>query len=226
MKKYPLIITLLGLSWLLAGCQQPEVKGQPNAQGLATVANSGMDEVLVNPKSDFSKYKSIAIADMNFSRLQIVDPDDRSGRYEKLKLSEEDLAVLRKEYRRKLGEVLSGKGGYQIIDNVVPGAADTLIIRTDMLRLEPNAPREKDEIGVVSARDKTFTKGAGSMTLAAELVDAGTGKPVVLLRDEVSDIDTWGTNNPVTNRAAILRGFSSWGYGIRRQLDAFSTPGQ
>lgn len=216
------IASLLGL----AGCQQPEIKGQPNAQGLAEVANSGMDEVLVDPKVDFSRYKSIAIADMNFSRLQIVEPSDYSGRYQKMKLSEEDLAMLRSEYRRKLGEVLSEQGGYRIVDTIEPGAKDTLIVRTDMVRLEPNAPREKDEIGVGSARDKTFTKGAGSMTLEAELVDAGTGKAVVVLRDEVSDMETWSNNNPVTNRAAILRGFSSWGYGIRRQLDAFSTPRQ
>ena len=215
-----LFAVLLGL----AGCQQPEIKGQPNAQGLSEVANSGMREALVDPKVDFSRYKSIAIADMNFSRLQIVDPSDYSGRYQKLKLSEEDVAMLRSEYRRKLGEVLSGQGGYQIVDSIVPGAKDTLIVRTDMVRLEPNAPREKDEIGVSSARDRTFTKGAGSMTLEAELIDVATGKAVVVLRNEVSDTETWGDNNPVSNRAAILRAFTSWGYGIRRQLDAFSTP--
>jgi hypothetical protein len=210
----------------LAGCQQPEIKGQPNAQGLSEVKNSGMDEVLVDPTVDFSQYKSIAIADMNFSRLQIVEPSDDAARYRKIQLSEEDIAMLRSEYRRKVGAVLSEQGGYKIVDSFVPGARDTLIVRTDMVRLEPNAPREKDEIGVGSARDETFTKGAGSMTLEAALVDVGTGKPVVVLRDEVTDNETWGNNNPVTNRAAILRAFTSWGYGIRRQLDAFSSPRQ
>jgi hypothetical protein len=216
------LVGLLGL----AGCQQPEIKGQPNAQGLSEVANSGMDAVMVDPKVDFSRYKSIGIVDMNFSRLQIVEPSDYPGRYKKMELSEEDMAVLRNEYRRKLGEVLSEQGGYQIVDSIVPGAKDTLIVRTDMVRLEPNAPREKDEIGVSSARDKTFTKGAGSMTMEAALIDVGTGKAVAVLRDEVGDIETWGNNNPVSNRAAILRGFTSWGYGIRRQLDAFSTSRQ
>lgn len=217
-----LFASLLGL----AGCQQPEVKGQPNAQGLSAVTNSGMDEVMVDSRVDFSRYKSIGIADMNFSRLQIVEPSDYTGRYQKMSLSEEDIAMLRSEYRRKVGEVLSEQGGYRIIDNFVPGDKDTLILQTEMVRLEPNAPREKDEIGVGSARDKTFTKGAGSMTLEAALVDAATGKPVVVLHDEVSDTETWGNNNPVTNRAAILRAFTSWGYGIRRQLDAFSSPRQ
>lgn len=221
-----LAITLVAGLLGMAGCQQPEIKGQPNANGLAEVANSGMNAVLVDPKVDFSRYRSIAIADMNFSRLQIVEPSDYSGRYQKMKLSEEDMAMLRSEYRRKIGEVLSEQGGYQIVDSVAPGSKDTLILHTDMVRLEPNAPREKDEIGVGSARDKTFTKGAGSMTMEAELVDVGTGKAVVVLGDEVADMDSWSNNNPVSNRAAILRGFTSFGYGIRRQLDAFSTPRQ
>jgi hypothetical protein len=225
MKIHLAIVFIAGLLGL-AGCQQPEIQGQPNAQGLSEVKNSGMDEVLVDPKVDFSQYKSIGIADMNFSRLQIVEPSDYTGRYQKMSLSEEDIAMLRSEYRRKLGEVLSEQGGYKVVDGVMPNAKDTMIVRTDMIRLEPNAPREKDEIGVASARDKTFTKGAGSMTLEAVLVDAATGKPVVVLRDEVTDTETWGNNNPVTNRAAILRAFTSWGYGIRRQLDAFSSPRQ
>jgi hypothetical protein len=221
-----LVLTLLAGLLGMAGCQQPEIKGPINANGLAEVANSGMNAVLVDPKVDFSRYRAIAIADMNFARLQIVEPSDYSGRHQKMKLSEEDMAMLRSEYRRKLGEVLSEQGGYQVVDSVVPGAKDTLILRTDMVRLEPNAPREKDEIGVGSARDKTFTKGAGSMTMEAELVDIGTGKAVVVLVDEVADMDSWSNNNPVSNRAAILRGFTSFGYGIRRQLDAFSTSRQ
>lgn len=226
MKPHLLITALFALSSLLLACQQPQIKGPPNAQGLAEVANSGMDQVLVNPGGDFSQYRSIIIADMNFSRLQIVDPDDRTGRFQKMKLDEDDLAMLRREYRRKLGEVLGEKGGYRIVDSIAAGAEDTLILRTDMVRLEPNAPREKDEIGVASARDKTFTKGAGSMTLEAVLVDAGSGRPVLVLHDELADIDTWGANNPVSNRAAIVNGFASWGYGILRQLQAFSTPRQ
>lgn len=224
MKNRLVSVVLVGLLGLV-GCQQPEIKGQPNANGLSEVANSGMDAVLVNPKIDFSQYRSIAIADMNFSRLKIVEPDDSSGRYKKMTLSEEDIAMLRGEYRRKLGEVLSQQGGYQIVDSVEPGSK-TLIVRTDMVRLEPNAPRERDEIGPGSARDKTFTKGAGSMTLEAELVDVSTGKAVVVLLDEVSDVETWSNNNPVSNRAAILRAFTSWGYGVRRQLDAFSSSRQ
>ena len=221
-----LAIAVFAGALALAACQQPEIKGPPNANGLSEVANSGMQAVLVDPRVDFSRYRAIAIADINFSRLQIVEPTDYRGRYKKMTLSDEDIAMLRSEYRRKLGEVLGQQGGYQIVDSVVPGAKDTLIVRTDMVRLEPTAPREKDEVGVVSARDKTFTKGAGSMTLEAELVDVSTRKAVVVLRDEVSDIETWGNNNPVSNRAAILQAFTSWGYGIRRQLDAFSSSRQ
>jgi hypothetical protein len=223
MKRFWIVAVVLGL---LMGCEQPQIKGEPDADGLSQVAGSGLDLVRVAPKTDFSQYRSIAIADMNFSRLQVVDPGDHPGRYGKFSLNEEDLARLRADYRRKLGEALGEKGGRQIVDSIVPGAEGTLLVRTDMVRLEPNAPREKDAIGAGSARDKTFTKGAGSMTLEAVLIDVATGKPMLVLRDEVSDIETWGENNPLTNRAAILRAFTTWGFGVRRQLDAFSTPAQ
>jgi hypothetical protein len=208
----------------LAGCKQPEIKGAPDAQGLALVEYSGMDAVRANPAVDFAKYKTIVIDDLGFSQLKITQPTDASGRYGKFKLDAEDLAALRAGYRREVAEALTNEDAYRVLDGASAGAADTLRLQTEMTRLEPTAPREKDEIGVVSARDKTFTKGAGSMTLEARLIDTRSGQVIATLRDELADDETWGSNNPVFNRAAVLRGFSSWGYRVRRQLQALSAP--
>lgn len=219
-----LMITGLACSLLLAGCKQPEIQGQPNQQGLAQVQYSGMNAALANPAVDFAKYKAIVIDDMDFSQVQISEPTDYSGRYAKFKLTDEDRSRLNDGYKRKLAESLSENGGYRIVDSAAAGATATLRIRTELLRLQPNAPRERDEIGAGSARDKTFTKGAGSMTLASALIDAGNGKVVAAFRDELTDTEVWDQNNAVTNRAAILRAFDSWGRALRRQLEAFSTP--
>jgi hypothetical protein len=216
-----LLMLLFILTFMLTGCQQPEIAGPPNAQGLAPVINSGMDSALANPQTDFAKYHSIVIGDLGFSRLQIVDPSDSPGRYGRISFDEQDMAVLRSEYRRKVAEALTEREGYRVVD---APAADSLVLRTELRKLEPNAPREKDEIGVVSARSKTFTKGAGSLTLEAWLIDATTGRTVAQLRDEVTDAEIWGENNPISNRAAIIRAFFSWGMGVRRQLDAFAAP--
>ncbi|HSB97054.1 MAG TPA: DUF3313 family protein [Spongiibacteraceae bacterium] len=216
----------MALAAALPGCKQPEIKGVPDAQGLAEVEHSGMDAVRANPTVNFAKYTSIVIDDIGFTQLKITQPLDSSARYEKFTLDDKDFAELRAGYRRQVTEVLTDSGAFRVIENASAGATDTLRLQTEMTRLEPTAPREKDAVGVGSARDKTFTRGAGSMTLVARLIDVRSGQTVVTLRDEVADDESWSQNNPVFNRGAILRGFTNWGYGVRRQLQALAAPKQ
>lgn len=222
-----LLVTLLFLlTWTLSGCQQPQIAAATNAQGLAPVRYSGMDYAMADPRATFAAYRAVLIEPLGFSRLQIFAPADDTGRYGRFSFDEEDMRVLRSEYRRKVAQALGERDGYRIVATPDTGAADgaTLRLQTELLKLEPNAPRERDEIGAVSARDRTFSKGAGSLTLEARLIDARTGEVVAVLRNEEKDDEAWGPNNPVTNRAAIIRAFYGWGLAVRRQLDAFAAP--
>jgi len=221
-----LLVMTMALAAGLSGCKQPQINGAPDAQGLAEVEHSGMDAVRANPTVNFAKYTSIVIEDLGFTQLKITQPLDSSARYEKFKLDDQDIAELRAGYRRQVTEVLTDEGAYRVLDSAGSGAGDTLRLQAEMTKLEPTAPREKDAVGVGSARDKTFTRGAGSMTLEARLIDAKSGQTVATLRDEIADDETWSQNNPVFNRGAVLRGFTNWGYGVRRQLQALAAPKQ
>jgi Protein of unknown function (DUF3313) len=218
-----LIVLLLGLA-LTACNQQPEISDKTNSAGLADVKHSGMTVAMADPNAHFAQYKSVLIADLDFSQLQIIQPQDSSPRYGKFTLSDEDKEALSKGFREQVGKELSDNGGYTVITdlNTQPSPA-LLVLVAQMVRLQPNAPREKSAIGVDSARDRTYTPGAGSMTLEAKLVDSSTGKTVALVGDTLTDTDVWAQNDPVSNRGAVERAFSDWGRALRHQLQSFST---
>ena len=215
-------VFLLG-SFALAACQKPTMTQQTDAHGLAKVKSSGMTAAKADPSVNFSEFHEVVIADLDFSHLQIVQPADSSPRYDAFSLDDKDRAQMREAYRNQVGSEL-GKGGLQVVDANGAKRPGTLVIFTELLRLQPNAPREKSERYTESARDKTFTKGAGSMTLESSVIDAATGKTVAVFGDTLLDTEVWSQNDPVANRAAVERAFSSWGLKMRDTLQALRGP--
>lgn len=203
---------------LLAACQQPTISDETSGTGLAEVRHSGMDSALADPSVNFASYRNIVIEDVGFDRLKVVEPSTYSPRYGKFTVDDTDKAMLRKFYRERVGAAVA-KTGRTTNDSA---GAGSLRLVTDLVKLEPNAPREKDERFGASARNETFTRGAGSMTLEAKLIDAASGKTVATMRDKITDTEVWGENNPVTNRAAIQRAFTQWAAKVGAQLQAFS----
>lgn len=212
-----LFVLLLAIS--MAACQQPEISQKTDADGLAPIQHSGMDAAMADPGADFGAYRNIVIEDLGMSRLKILDPAGNTPAYDKFKLDDNDIGALRNAYRKQVEGELSRGGSFNVLaPDSKNASAGTLVLVTDLVRLAPNAPRENSERFAESARDKTFTQGAGSMTLEAGLIDVATGKTVVIMRDTLIDTELWGQNNPVSNRAAVERAFSQWGVKLRTAL--------
>lgn len=206
---------------LLAGCQQPTVASAADTEGLSAIERSRLDLAKADPAVDFGAYNGIVIEELGFSRLNIVEPRGQSPRYGKFTLDEGDMAALRKLYREQLGRTL-GESRYRIADT--PGAG-TLRLVSDLVRLAPNAPRDRDLRLGGSVRNEVYTEGAGSMTLEAQLIDPASGRTVALLRHKLTDPEVWGSNNPVSNRFAVTRAFARWGALLRQQLEVFGRGG-
>ena len=202
---------------LLAACQQPTISDDTAGSGLAEVRYSGMDSARADPGVDFTGYRNVVIEDIGFDRLKIVEPSTYSPRYGKFTLDDNDKALLRKAYRERVAAALP-KAGLTASDNA---SAGSLRLVSELVKLEPNAPREKDERFGASARNDTYTRGAGSLTLEAKLIDAASGKTVATMKDKITDAEVWGQNNPVTNRAAVQRAFTQWAAKLGSQLQAF-----
>jgi hypothetical protein len=205
---------------LLAACQTPTITDEATDAGLAEVRHSGMDSAQADPRVNFADYRNIVIEDIGFDQLKIVEPSTYSPRYGKFMLDDADKTALRKSYRERVGTALTKGGAFTTTDTA---SAGSLRLVSELVKLEPNAPREKDERFGASARSETFTRGAGSLTLEAKLIDAASGNTVATLRDKITDAEVWGDNNPVSNRAAVQRAFTQWATKLRAQLQAFST---
>jgi hypothetical protein len=206
----------LCLALPLAGCQQSPTTDNPVADQLTPVEHTGFDLAKADPAVNLASYNTIIVEPLGFSRLDIVEPSTTPGRYHPFSLDERDMASLRELYQRQVNLALGADGRYAI---ATEAGAGTLRLVSDLVKLEPKAPREEDRRFGGSARDDIYTEGAGSLTLEAQLIDSVTGKTVMLLRNRLRDTEIWGPNNVVTNRAAVSRAFTRWANQLRRQLE-------
>lgn len=211
----------LTVSALLVGCQQAPLDDSPDDR-LAMVERSGFDLAKADPALRLAAYNGVIVEPLGFSRLDIVEPSSSPGHYARFTLDDRDMQSLRELYQRQINLALGADGRYQI---TTEHSASTLRLVTDLVKLEPNAPREKDRRFSSSARNEVFSEGAGSLTLEAQLIDSVSGKTVMLLRDRLTDTEIWGRNNVITNRAAVSRAFTRWASQLRRQLDSQAASG-
>lgn len=211
----PLRIPLLSLSLtLLVACAQPVVEGPVDAGGMALIEHSGLDAAKIKPGADLSKYNSLLIEGLNFTNVKLVDPNtSNSARYKDFALSDTDKQFLNKLFMEQVTKSLTKGSIFGVATQ--PGAG-TLRVVTELVELDPNAPRESDERFTSSVRNDTYSRGAGSLTLESKIYDSVTGEQLAELRDEYTDSETWGNNNSVTNTAAVRRAFTRWGSTLQR----------
>jgi hypothetical protein len=207
----------LALTLLVTACQQQPASGESaGIEGMRSIQNAGIEQALVNPDANLTAYSSLLIGDLQFSRLEVTDPGRHDARYREFALSDDDKAQLSSLYRQQVEKRLMRDGRFAVTTQ--PGRG-TLRVVTELLRLEPTAPREQDARTPGSARDRTYTRGAGSLTLESQLFDSVSGKRVAILRDKLTDNDMiWWPNNSVTNQAALRRAFSRWAATLQQQL--------
>lgn len=199
---------------LLAGCAQPVIEGPADASGLVAIKHTGLDDSRVDPTADLSTYSSLLVEGLAFTDVKLVDPNSsHSARYKDLALSDADKQRLNQLFMEQVTKQLTKGGAFSVASQAGPG---TLRVATELVELDPNAPRESDERFSSSARNDTYTRGAGSLTLESKVYDSSSGKLVAIIRDEYTDSETWGNNNSVTNTAAIRRAFTRWGSTLER----------
>jgi len=204
----------VGVLALLTACAQPVVEGPADASGLVTIKHTGLDSTKVDPNINLSTYSSLLVEGLGFSDVKLIDPNSsHSARYKDFVLSDADKQRLNQLFMEQVSKQLTKGGVFGIASQAGPG---TLRVTTELVELDPNAPRESDERFTSSARNDTYTRGAGSLTLESKVYESANGKLVAIIRDEYTDTETWGSNNSVTNTAAIRRAFTRWGSTLER----------
>ena len=172
---------------------------------LYEVANPNVRVAYIDPYVDYDQYKKIMVTPLNFDTMEIVQPS--SARFNtKFTLNEEEREKLNEIYQKMMLENLEKKGNFEIVQNPGP---DVLTLSVYVKQIKPNAP--KDDIssrGVVQST--IYTKGAGSMTIAANVFDSTSGKELARISDSKESSDMWGVNNRVTNLGDISIAFADW----------------
>jgi len=180
----------------------------------------GFDSFYLRPQADFRKYANIVVKPVQVSFDKNWDPN-RTERDITRHLSAEDIRKLKDEMVSNFQDVFARElteGGYTIAEQ---GGADSLVAQPSLKDVYINAPDV-----MAPGRDRTYTRGAGRMTLVLELLDGGTGQVVGGAVDrEISDnnINHFEITNAVTNTADFRRAVADWADQLRRELDTLRT---
>ena len=111
---------LLPVLALLSGCatQEPSLPTGPDAEvtseGLVRVENSRVDEALMRPDVDFTRFTGIMIDTLDLSNVKVIQPSNsvRSAGNRKWELTDEDRAYLQNLFQEKMDKYIFDRGGY------------------------------------------------------------------------------------------------------------------
>lgn len=191
---------------------------QTTDSGLVRVDNAKVALAYVRPGTDWSKYRTILLEPLNIPiKVRDAAPSGATTRLgESYVLRDEDIAALQKAYGESMRKALSDGGRYAFVTTAQP---DTLIVAAQVIDIKLAAPIEGSRIGY-AGRGRTYSRGGGSIAIAAVLADGASGQVVGEAADRKYPADIWGINNSVTNLSQARTMFTSWGRALRNKLEA------
>jgi hypothetical protein len=200
-------------------CAAPSIAADAPPQslpgGLQRVENAKVDLAYVLPGTDWSKYKTIQLRELAIPAevRNAAPPGTTTSFRESYVLRDKDVLAIQKAYAEVTKDELA-KGGFTFVE--APGP-DTLIIVPKIIDIKLNAPIEESRASY-SGRGRTYTKGVGSIAIAAGLADGATGKVIAEAADRNYSADVWGINNSATNMGEARQAFRSWAKLLRNRL--------
>ena len=197
----------------LAGDEKPP---EVTHDGLHLIPGSEVAAAWVKPGADLSDYDRVLILEafVAFKKNWASD-HNRSSVY---RVTQKDMENIKREtaelFRETFVEVISGGGGYPVVDAAGP---DVLLLRPAIIDLDVTAPDLAK-----SSRSYNFASSAGAATLYLELYDSVSGEILARAVDRKAanhpgDLMRW--SNKVTNRAEAKKLFADWAGLLRQSLD-------
>lgn len=188
-------------------------------QGLRPARVKGLDQVYVRPGVSLAGYKRIMVDPVDVAFARSWDPNAGTPGLPRVKASDRERirADVARLVRDQFIRDIEKHGGYPVVDQP---AADVLRVTARIQDLYITAPDTLD-----SARDRTYVRSAGEMTLVAELRDSETGQLLARAVDRRVDPDSYPMElaTSVSNSAAARQAVSAWTRILRDRLDAART---
>jgi hypothetical protein len=185
--------------------------------GLHRVDNARLGRVYVKPDLDLGIYTKFILHDVSVAYRR--DPrgrrQARAGEEQNYELTAKQMETLKEWFREAIVSALTEGDGYALVDE--PGA-DVLDVQADLIDLVVRIPTES-----VAARDRTFTRSYGEVTLVFELRDSASGEILARAadrRDPTRNTDTrLAEVSPSFVRGDTRMMFNYWAGLLRTRLD-------
>jgi hypothetical protein len=206
----------IGALLVLATAGLASAQDQPRTtwEGLELTKVKGLDTVYMRPKAEIAAYKTVQI---NPSRVEFSKGWERHSAGSDNQPTAEEMQRIKTRLADLVRETFAKElktHGYAVLESPAEG---TLLVSASIINLYIDAP------AVGSAgRAKTYTTGAGKMTLVLELRDAPTGQLLARVIDEQIDNNPGGRMewaNSATNEADARRIIEGWATRLRKGLD-------
>jgi hypothetical protein len=219
--------TLVAL--VCCACAQPPPGGIYYASGEGSVTPEGLHRVdweafrstYVMPGADLRRYDKVLVQEVTVSYETPPRParSSRGNIDPSYALSDSAMGRLKRHYHEEFVRAL-GKSRYLSVANS-PGP-DVLLISGHIVDLKITAPPLAEQ----AWDEHIFTLSSGRMTLVLDARDSVSGEPLVRVgQTRVIEMRSGRAykSGPVGTSAAIREVFRSWAYGLRRQLQEFSS---
>ena len=203
-------LLVLGATGLATGQDAPRTTWE----GLELTKVKGLDTVYMRPKAELAAYKTVQI---NPSRVEFAKHWEHHSKGFEHRPTAEDMARIKTKLAELVRETFAKElrdHKYAIVESPVE---DTLLVSASIIDLYINAP----DVGG-TGKVKSYTTGAGRMTLVLELRDAPTGQLLARVIDEREDSNAGGQmqwTNAATNEADARRIIQGWATRLRKGLD-------
>lgn len=194
---------------------EPDIAKQLAAKGLVPLADSRVRLAFIRPGTDWSKYRTIEIRPLRVpDTVRNAAPGGAQPRFmESYVLRDKEVAKLQEAYASAMHTQLS-KAGYTL---VTASQADTLLVNAQIVSIRLTAPIENTRRGF-SSPGRIYSRGGGSMIVAAILADGESGRVLAVAADRSYPSNVWGINNSTTNLAEAKRAFNKWAVAMSDRL--------
>ena len=210
MKNVKKVVTTLILSLALSGLSQAT---ELEDMGLTKIEDTGQRVVYLKTDQDFSKYDSIAIADIASDDVKVSLPSGSIAGESNWQMDEDRQARVEKLHREAFDSEFAAVEGFELVDGV---DANTLVLVTRLSEVSPAVgydPHGK------AGRVNVYSKGSGSAVIEMFLVDGGTGEVVAAVANGRQLGHFARNNNSVTNASDAQFAFRAWARQAREAVE-------
>jgi hypothetical protein len=201
---------------------QPQVAA-PSASdlGLTRTTNTRSRIVYQKPGTNWSRFKTIQLMALEVppdARDASSSGSRRTRMRESFVLQDRDVQDLQSAFAQSVRTAMTN-AGFTLVDTP---QADTLVVGPMVSDITLSAPVSNTR---PAGRSRVYSRGAGSISIAAVLADATTGEVLGQVASAHAPSNMWRINNRVTNMSDARQAFSQWGRQLANTLRSGNTYG-